>query len=56
MSILLASIYKILFAIVVSDSLQLRELYPARFLRLWNFPGKKTGVGCCFLLQGIFPT
>ena len=19
-------------------------------------PGKKTGVGCCFLLQGIFPT
>ena len=56
MSILLASIYKILFAIVVSDSLQLHELYPARLLRLWNFPGKKTGVGCCFLLQGIFPT
>ena len=22
----------------------------------WNFPGKDTGVGCHFLLQGIFPT
>ena len=24
--------------------------------RLWNFPGKNTGVGCHFLLQRIFPT
>ena len=23
---------------------------------LWNSPGKNTGVGCHFLLQGIFPT
>ena len=23
---------------------------------LWGFPGKNTGVGCHFLLQGIFPT
>ena len=22
----------------------------------WDFPGKNTGVGCRFLLQGIFPT
>jgi len=22
----------------------------------WNFLGKSTGVGCCFLLQGIFLT
>ena len=22
----------------------------------WSFPGKNTGVGCHFLLQGIFPT
>ena len=22
----------------------------------WDFPGKSTGVGCHFLLQGIFPT
>ena len=25
-------------------------------LCLWDFPGKNTGVGCHFLLQGIFPT
>ena len=29
---------------------------PIRLLRPWNFPGKYTGVGCHFLLQGIFPT
>ena len=27
-----------------------------RFLRPWDFPGKNTGVGCHFLLQGIFLT
>ena len=27
-----------------------------RLLCLWNFPGANTGVGCHFLLQGIFPT
>ena len=26
-----------------------------RLLCLWDFPGKNTGVGCHFLLQGIFP-
>ena len=25
-------------------------------LRPWDFPGKNTGVGCHFLLQGIFLT
>ena len=29
---------------------------PTRFLCPWDFPGKNTGVGCHFLLQGIFPT
>ena len=29
---------------------------PARLLCPWNSPGKNTGVGCHFLLQGIFPT
>ena len=24
--------------------------------RPWDFPGKNIGVGCYFLLQGIFPT
>ena len=28
---------------------------PARFLCPWDSPGKNTGVGCHFLLQGIFP-
>ena len=30
--------------------------WTARFLCPWNFPGKDTGVGCHFLLQGIFLT
>ena len=29
---------------------------PPRLLRPWDSPGKNTGVGCHFLLQGIFPT
>ena len=41
---------------VMSDSLQLHGLQPTRLLRPWNFPGKSTGVGYYFLLQGIFPT
>ena len=27
---------------------------PARLLCPWKFPCKNTGVGCCFLLQGIW--
>ena len=37
-------------------SLWLRGLQPTRLLCPWDFSGKNTGVGCCFLLQGIFPT
>jgi len=40
---------------VVSDSLQPRGLKPTRLLCPWSFPGKNTGVGCHFLIQGIFP-
>ena len=29
---------------------------PTRFLCPWHSPSKNTGVGCHFLLQGIFPT
>ena len=29
---------------------------PTRLLCPWDFPSKNTGVGCHFLLQGIFPT
>ena len=28
----------------------------SRLLCPWDFPGKNTGAGCHFLLQGIFPT
>ena len=28
---------------------------PTRLLSLWDSPGKNTGVGSHFLLQGIFP-
>ena len=31
-------------------------LWDPRLLRPWDFPGKSTGVGCHFLLQGIFLT
>ena len=41
---------------VVSDSLRPHGLQPTRLHCPWNFPGKNTGAGCHFLLQGIFPT
>ena len=41
---------------VVSDSLQKYGLQSARRHCAWGFPGKNTGMGCHFLLQGIFPT
>ena len=37
---------------VVSDSLRPHGLQSTRLLCPWNFPGKNTGVGCHFLLQG----
>ena len=41
---------------VVSDFSRPHGLQPARLLCPWNFPGENTGVGCHFLLQGIFLT
>ena len=41
---------------VMSNSLWSHELQPARLLCPWDFPGKNTGVGCHFLLQGIYLT
>ena len=35
---------------------QTQGLQAARLLYPWDFPGKNTGVGCHFLLQGIFLT
>ena len=40
----------------VSDSLWPRGLQTNRLLCPWNSPGKNTGVGCHFILQGIFGT
>ena len=37
---------------VMSNSLGPHGLWPTRLLRSWYFPGKSTGVGCHFLLQG----
>ena len=41
---------------VVSNSLRLHGLEPARLLCPWDFPGKHTGTDSHSLLQGIFPT
>ena len=41
---------------VVSDSLQLQGLYPARLLYPWNSPSKNTGLDCHSLFQRNFPT
>ncbi|XDA81318.1 hypothetical protein R6Z07M_011258 [Ovis aries] len=37
---------------VLSASLRPHGLQPARRLCPWDFPGKNTGAGCHFLLQG----
>ena len=41
---------------VVFYSLRLHGLQPTSLLFPWNSPGKNTGEGCHFLLQGIFLT
>ena len=42
-----------LIIVLVANSCQiLLQLYPARLLCQWDFPGKNTGVGCHFLLHG----
>ena len=41
---------------VMSNSLWPHELQLTRLLYAWDSPDKNTGVGCHFLLQGIFLT
>ena len=41
---------------VLSNSLRPRGLQATKNLCPWDFPGKNSGVGCYFLLQGIFLT
>ena len=40
----------------MSDSLWSHGLWPTRLRCLWDFTSKSTGLGCHFLLQGIFLT
>ena len=60
--VLLGCFWRLLYMKVKVKSLSRDRLFvtpwtvPARHLRPWDFPGKSTGVGCHFLLQGIFPT
>ena len=42
--------------LVVSNSLLPHGLQTGRLLCPWDSAGKNTGVGCHFLLQGIYPT
>ena len=39
----------------MSNSVRPHRRQPTRLPRPWDSPGKNTGVGCHFLLQGIFP-
>ena len=45
-----------LVASVMSDSVRLHGLQPAKLFCLWNSLGRSSGVGCHFLRQGTFPT
>ena len=49
-------LYESVSGSVVSDSLWPYGLQPTRLLCPWDSPGKNTGVGSHFLLQGIFWT
>ena len=41
----------------MSDSCNSMDCIARQFMECpWNSPGKNIGVGCHFLLQGIFPT
>ena len=55
----LVSAIRFVYVLVSQSCLTLCDpygLYPTRLLCPWDFSGKNTGVGCHFLLQGIFPT
>ena len=43
-------------SLAMSNSLQPHGLHPARLLCPWDIPGKDTGLGCHFFLQGMFQT
>ena len=53
---LFSPLWLLLFGLsITSNSLWPHGLWPTRLLCPWDFPGKNTGVGCYFLLQGNLP-
>ena len=50
------TLYLLFSYLVMSNSFSTPWTVAARLLGPWVFRGKNTGVGCWFLLQGIFPT
>ena len=50
------AVYLQLLALGPVEQLKLQCVLVARFLCPWHFPGKNPGVGCHFLLQGIYLT
>ena len=48
--------YYISYVMHVCSAMSYYGLQPANLLCPWNFPGRNIGLGCHFLLQGIFPT
>ena len=47
-------VQRVLSCSTVPDSVLPHELWPSKLLCPWDYPGKSIGVGCHFLLQGIF--
>ena len=44
----------VVLEVVCPQPLWPHRLWPIRLLHLWDCPGKNSGVGCHFLLQGVF--
>ena len=49
-------IYIYMCVYIISCIWQFLTIWMVAYLCPWGFPGENTGVGCHFLLQGIFPT
>ena len=55
-SLIASIILFVIHACLVAQSCPPHGLWPIGLLCPWSSPGKNTGVGCHFLLQGIFAT
>ena len=54
--LIMCQVFSVCSVAQLCPTLQPHSLKPARLFCPWDFPGKNIRVGCCFLLQGIFPT